>query len=217
MIVARVLAVHVGKVAPIVSKPKVRSAIRKTAVEGPVRVGTYGAEGDEIGHPKVHGGPFKALCCYASEYYPLWHERFSTEMPLGSFGENLPLEGLLDDEVCIGDIYQIGSVKTQVAGPRGPCGNLSAHWNIQGFHRVIGEERETGFYLRTLEAGELQAGDAVELLERPQPDWNLVTFWERLEEGAREEIEFLAALDFLDPDWQPHFRRRLASLEKTGQ
>ena len=211
----RLVSVHSGKIAPMEANAKKRSAIKKTPLQGPVTVTLEGIVGDQVADLRYHGGPFKALCCYSSEFYALWAEQFSAAMPLGSFGENLALEGLLDADVCIGDVYTINDAKVQVAGPRAPCGTLVTHWGVPGFHTATKKQRKTGFYMRVLQPGTIQAGDAVTLSERPEPEWSLPRYWDAVDQkpdATRDQIEYLMKLPFLDPDWEPYFLKALAKL-----
>lgn len=208
---AIVLSIHTGKPEPVRGKPERRSAIRKTPVAGPIALAKYGLPGDNVVDLRYHGGPFKALCVYASEFYALWRERFDATMPPGSFGENLHIAGLPDDQVCLGDIYAIGPARVEVAGPRGPCGTLAAHWNVKDFQLTIKRERKTGFYLSVREPGTIEAGMEMTLLERPLPHWSLVRFWDVLESKATPaaQVEELLALDSLDDDWKPKLKAKL--------
>jgi len=163
------------------AKPGTYSAIRKVALEGPVQLTAEGIEGDQQVHLKYHGGPFKALCFYASEYYPAWNAHTVEAMPGGSFGENVHTAGLHDHEVCLGDRFRIGRALIEVSGPRGPCNNLSAHWGVKELHLWCKRARQTGFYARVVEAGAAEAGSRITLEDRPLPRATLPVFWDLLD------------------------------------
>ena len=206
----RVVSLHIGRPKGLPQKPSKISAIDKRPVEGPVRLDRDGFEGDGVADLRHHGGPYKAVCAYASEFYPGWRAETGRDMPLGSFGENLALEGLNDEEVCLADVYRLGSARLEVTGPRGPCKTLAQYWEDNSFHLRIKKARRTGFYLRVLEEGEAAAGMALEREERPYPHWNLVRAWEVFDGGAATEKELreLLAMDALDPDWKRRLERR---------
>ena len=151
-----------------------RSAIYKLPVSGPVAAGPNGLAGDGQADLRVHGGPDKAVYAYPSEHYRPWQAELGlAEMPNGAFGENLTTLGLLEDEVCIGDVLQAGLVRLQVSQPRGPCWKLARRWGIVDLALRFGASGRTGFYLRLLQPGELEAGQALLRVERPCPDWNV--------------------------------------------
>ncbi len=208
---SRVLAIHTGRIAPLKGKPGKVSAINKTPVDGPVYLSERGFENDFIADKRYHGGPHKAVCSYASEYYPLCRLHAGNEMPYGSFGENIVLEGRPDEEICIGDIYKLGDAVIQCAGPRGPCSNLSAHWQSKDLHLYIKKEKKTGGYFLVKEPGSIEAPAEFKLLERLHPEWSLVAFWEFLDRREKEpdKAEALMAMSYLDPDWEPKLRRKL--------
>lgn len=183
------------------------SSICKTPVEGPIALGPEGLAGDTIVEGRHHGGPFKALCSYASEYYLDWNARFGTDMPPGSFGENLFLEGLLDEDVCVGDVYACGAFRLTVTCPRGPCSTLAAHWGVKDFHLAVKEARRTGLYWSVAGTGTIEAGATLERVERPLPHWPIPAFWDAFDAAGmtREQAEELDAFPALDPD----FKRRL--------
>ena len=97
------------------------SAIIKDRVDGPAFLSKTNLAGDKQGNPAVHGGVDKAVLGYSAAHYPLWLADLGIEMPHGAFGENMTIEGLDEELVCIGDVYQIGEAVVQVSSPRSPC------------------------------------------------------------------------------------------------
>jgi MOSC domain-containing protein YiiM len=214
-LVGRIVSIQVGMPREMVTATgRVwKSAIEKAALEGPVALGAENLAGDYQANRKYHGGPDKALCTYASEHYPDWRERLGLDMPFGAFGENLTLEGLTEDRVCVGDVFAIGDggVRVQVSQPRQPCANLSKRWNRPRLPRWMEENGHTGFYLRALRTGDLAAGDAVTLVERPHPGWNLLRANELVYAAApdREELAALRGLAALSAEWKRILGRKL--------
>src|SRR4051812_40933266 len=107
----------------------VRTSIFKAPISGRPQVTQLNVEGDEQSDLSVHGGPEKAVYAYPCEHYPFWHRELAeAQLPWGAFGENLTTDGLLEDEVWIGDRYRIGSAEFVVTQPRTPCYKLEVRF-----------------------------------------------------------------------------------------
>ena len=103
----------------------VRTAIFKEPVEGRILLRKSGLDGDGHGDPAVHGGIDKAVYAYPIEHYEHWQRELGqNELPFGQFGENFTIKGMLEDEVHIGDVFQIAGAQVQVTQPRVPCFKL---------------------------------------------------------------------------------------------
>src|SRR5437762_1529131 len=103
-----------------------RSAIAKEPVRGPVLLGREGLAGDAHADLRFHGGPDKAVLAYCTEHYAGWRAELGRDaLPFGSFGENLTVEGLLEDEARIGDTFALGAAVIQISQPRTPCQKLA--------------------------------------------------------------------------------------------
>src|SRR5690554_1746138 len=148
-----------------------RSGFAKKPVQTPVQLERTNFVGDGQADLEHHGGPEKAVCVYPAAHFPYWFERLGKPFGPGAFGENLSVSGLVEKDVCVGDVFRIGNSLVQVTQPRSPC------WKLARFH---GEKhlalwvQETGFcgwYFSVVETGQVQAGDHLELVERPFPQW----------------------------------------------
>ena len=208
--IGRTVSIHSGKSAPLRNRPGRQSGINKGVLTGPVEVTAEGIPGDVQVDLRYHGGPFKAICVYAAEHYAHWAATRQAVMPAGSVGENLHTEGILDGEVCLGDEWIIGTARFQVAGPRGPCGNLAAHWGDKDIHLEFKRQRRSGFYLSVIHTGTIWPGDEVWLDARPAPGWNLDRYWDVLDGGkpTAEELDELLAMRWLDDDWKPQLEKK---------
>jgi MOSC domain-containing protein YiiM len=207
----RVVSVNAGRARQIAvrrGRPQM-SAIFKHPVEGPVRVGDGGVEGDEQADRRVHGGPDKAVYAYAAEDTAWWSAELGRPLEPGAFGENLTLEGVDVSRARIGDRWRIGSVELEVSQPRMPCAKLGIRFGDQRMVRRFGEAARPGAYLRVATPGELRAGDRVEVLSRPGHDVTValvaraILFEDALLERAAAAPELPVAL----ADWM---RRRAA-------
>ncbi len=191
-----------------------RSGIYKLPVSGPVRAGKTGLAGDGQANLDVHGGVDKAVYAYPAEHYSFWQAELDQQLPFGAFGENLTVEGLLEEEVCIGDVYWAGEALLQVSQPRGPCWKLARRLGASDLEDRFNRSGRTGFYLRVLQEGNLAAGMALERISRPTAQWSVLQA-HRLRENARSDPQAAAALAAL-PELAERFRRDLKKrLEST--
>lgn len=213
---ATLLSLHVGRVREhegADGRPW-RSAILKVSVAGPVRLGTLGLEGDEVGNTRHHGGPHKAVLAYASEHYAAWGSEGVLEGGPGGFGENLALRGLTESEVCVGDVFELGEALLQVSQPRQPCHTLVQRWGVPDLVERVWACARTGWYARVLREGWIEAGQVLRLRERPHAGWTIARVLRACAgEGTSVEERLAAsALRHLSPSWQD----RLAS-GKSGR
>ena len=154
-----------------VSKPKsieyggktVRTGIFKVPVPGTVMLREKNIDGDGQGDLRVHGGTYKAVYAYPIEHYAYWQQELHRDdLTHGQFGENLTVEGMLEESVHIGDVFQVGeTAKLQITQPRVPCFKLAYKMGLPEFPKQFLESRRVGFYFRVLAEGEITAGDAI--------------------------------------------------------
>jgi MOSC domain-containing protein YiiM len=150
-----------------------RGSLVKTSISArqetdqPVELGIDGFAGDAVGDPELHGGPDKAANCFPTEHLPRLADWMQLEsLPQGAVGENLSLEGLLETDAHIGDVFKVGTATVQISQPRGPCFKLAAKWGVTNLPAKLSTDRASGFYFRTLDPGLVQAGNELELVER---------------------------------------------------
>ncbi|WP_411344214.1 MOSC domain-containing protein [Paenibacillus sp. WLX1005] len=157
---ARLLSLNTGMPVHIEWNGKsVYTGYVKTPVHKPLFMSENGIETDGQGDLKNHGGPDKAACVYSAQHYPWWSQEMNRPFEAGAFGENFTVSGLLEEDVCIGDVYTIGTAIVQVSQPRQPCFKLSAHLERQQMIVRVRETGYSGFYFRVLQSGEVTAGD----------------------------------------------------------
>jgi len=187
------------------------SAIRKEPVDGQVWAGREGLSGDQQYDRTGHGGPDRALLMYAAQHYPRWRQEWGRkDVGPGGFGENLTVTGLTEDTACIGDVFQIGEVRIEVSSPRSPCNNLARRHGIPDLVKTIVQNHRSGWYLRVLQEGWLEAGMSLRLTDRPYPQWTIrrVANVKRMRADVPEEARLLAACPALQSEW----RAKLASV-----
>lgn len=184
------------------------SAIYKLPLAGRMPVGREGLLCDQQGDRKRHGGVEKALHHYALEHYQTWLEERPELAPAlkqpGAFGENISTLGMTEGNVCIGDVYHIGSALVQVSQPRRPCWKLNRRFGVADMARQVQDSLRTGWYYRVLEEGEMAAGDALQRVQRPHPDWPLLRvlgcFFHATLDYA--ELEAITKLPELTDSWR---------------
>jgi MOSC domain-containing protein YiiM len=147
------------------------SAIWKSPVTGPVFAGALGLAGDAVANTQVHGGVDQALLMYAVSHYPLWEAELGRPMGPGAFGENLTVHGLDEESACVGDVFTIGQVRLQVSQPRQPCATLARRHQVRDMIAIVRANGRSGWYLRVLTEGMLEAGQSIEVIDRPNPAW----------------------------------------------
>jgi MOSC domain-containing protein YiiM len=183
-----------------------RTAFFKSPVAGQVWVGRTNIAGDGQANRKVHGGPDKAVLAYAAAHYPAWRAELAMhDLPFGAFAENFTVEGLDESVVCLGDTYAVGNtVRVQVSQPRQPCSNISHRWRIKDLTARVETTGRTGWYLRVLSEGYVEPGVAVQLQERPYPEWTVAraTHVMRQHTALPDDAAALAALPTLSAAWR---------------
>jgi MOSC domain-containing protein YiiM len=168
MNVMKVLSVSVGQPREVVADDRlVRTSIFKSPVTGRIPIRNKNLTGDRQSDLTVHGGRAKAVYAYPYEHYAFWREQLpGVDLQPAHFGENLTLEGLLEDGVHLGDRLRIGSAELLVTQPRLPCYKLGIRFGRADMVKRFLASRRTGFYLAVAIEGSVGAGDTVEILER---------------------------------------------------
>jgi len=195
---------------------RVRTSIWKSPVAGPVIVRRLNLDGDYQSDLTVHGGAEKAVYAYPAEHYAFWRAELpGVELPWGAFGENLTVEGLLEDQLCIGDRLRLGSAEFVVTQPRMPCFKLQIRFGRADMTRRFHHAGRTGFYLSVSREGTLTAGDPIELVKRDAHSVTVGDVW-RAQSAADADPETLRRLSELPPlpgRLRDHFRERLWNAE----
>lgn len=206
----RVISVNVGRPQTVQwHGRRVLTSIWKTPIDGAVTVAPHNLFGDEQSDLTVHGGPNKAVYAYPSEHYEFWKRELGvTELPWGSFGENLTTTGMIEGDVAIGDRFRLGTAELVVTQPRLPCYKLGIRFGDDLMVKRFMASRRSGIYFSIAKAGELQKGDGIERISRaPEP----VTIAEivALFAGDIDDPELVRralAAEALPPFWKDEFR-----------
>lgn len=163
----KLISVNVSKPRDVAYRGKmVRTGIFKEPVKGRVWLRKLGLDGDGHGDPAVHGGVDKAVYAYPIEHYEHWRRELGRdELPFGQFGENFTVKGLLEEEVHIGDVFQIAGAQVQVTQPRVPCFKLGLKMECSTFPKHFLASERSGFYLRVVAEGDVGADDRIERIK----------------------------------------------------
>jgi MOSC domain-containing protein YiiM len=175
----RLLSVNVGHPQPNPWKTMKLTGIDKRPVEGPVMVtrpraagmGLVGLAGDRVYDVREHGGPDRAVYAYAREDLDFWAAQLGRPLPSGVFGENMTTEGVDANGALIGERWRIGpDLILEASAPRIPCGTFQGWLALAGWVKQFTLAARPGAYFRVIEPGEIQAGDRIEVVDRPDHD-----------------------------------------------
>ena len=171
---ARIASLRVGHVAPL-GPERVASAFLKSEMIGPLLAGALGLDGDQQADLSVHGGSEKAVYAYPSARYADWSGAFpdlASRFVAGAMGENLTIDGMIEDNLCVGDVHAVGGALLQVCQPRQPCFKLALALGEPRLAKHMVRTGHSGWYYRVVREGPVAAGDAVTLAERPNPGFS---------------------------------------------
>jgi MOSC domain-containing protein YiiM len=189
----------------------VLTSIFKEPVDRRLRVSRLNFEGDEQSDLTVHGGVDKAVYVYPSEHYDAWRRELpEVEFPVAVFGENLTIEGVLED-VRIGDRFRIGTAEFMVTQPRMPCYKLGIRFGRMDMLKRMLRNGRTGFYFAVTQEGEVGAGDAIEPLARSVEDLTVsdVVRLYTVDAKNQELLRRATRSTILPESWKDYFRIRL--------
>ena len=197
----------------------VRTAVWKTPVAGRIFARRLNLDGDGQGDLRGHGGEQRALLVYQLDSYRYWASYLGrSDLVAGNFGENLTVEGLADNEVCIGDRFRIGGAIVEVSQPRDTCYRVGIRLNHPEIAALLVAHRRPGFYFRVIQEGEIGAGDRVEKLS-DGPERMTVAEIDSLLYSAEHPLEALRRalrIPALSVDWQGSMQALLAAAEAGG-
>ena len=211
--VGRLLSVNVGMPRDVAWQGRtVFTGVFKDPVSGPRRVRRLNVDGDGQGDLAGHGGEQRAVFVYQLDSYRHWERELGRDdFVSGQFGENFTVEGLADDEVCIGDRYRIGGAVFEVTQPRVTCYRVGIRMNDPRIPALLVSHRRPGFYFRVLEEGDVQAGDEIVKLASGPEGMTVAEVDALLYLPGHPRQQLLRALRIpaLSPGWQASFRALL--------
>jgi len=209
----RLLSVNVGLPRDVTWNGKtVRTSVWKSPVDGRRMVRTLDIDGDAQADLAGHGGEHRAVFVYQMDSYRYW-ERFLSrnDFTFGQFGENFTVEGLPDNEVCIGDRYRIGGAEFEITQPRVTCYRVGIRMNEPRMPALLVAHHRPGFYFRVLQEGEVGAGDdIVKIADGPEKitvaDIDGLLY---LPGHSSEQLQRALRIPALSKGWQSSFQAML--------
>lgn len=215
---AKVLMIKIGQVQQLTfaDGSSYESAIRKQPVES-VKIHALGAEGNDVGLKKHHGGVDKALFFMSDVSFPALNELLGEHFTYNStavYGENFVVSGFDEDSVCVGDRFKIGTTVLEVSQPRKPCERLSKNTDNENTQKTVHQSGWTGWYVRVIEEGEIKKGDELILQSRPYPQLT-IRHLNRLLSGkpTAEELEQALAIEELAAAFKRSLNSQLSKLQ----
>ncbi len=193
-----------------------KTAIFKLPVSGSLWLGRTNLQGDAQADLVHHGGLDKAVCVYSADHWAYWQTILPPhQLRGGAFGENFTVDQLAEADVCIGDVFEIGTALVQVSQPRQPCWKLARRWHIKDFAVHVERSGFTGWYFRVLQEGRVEAYQALQLRDRPCPEWTVAAANRIMhhDRNNRSAAERLGQCQLLSASWQQTLRQRV--LRKT--
>lgn len=209
----KIVSLNVARPRLVVYKgTTVNTGIFKEPVSGPVRLRTLNLDGDCQADLSVHGGRDKAVYGYPSEHYPDWRRELSRlVLPGGMFGENFTTMGLAEDDLHVGDRFQVGSSIVMVRQPRTPCYKLAVKFQLDDILERFLLSGRSGFYFSVEQEGSVAADDEFQLLARNQ-DGITISEMNRLfvrEKYNQDLLRKAIHTKALPDQWREYFSGRL--------
>jgi MOSC domain-containing protein YiiM len=193
-----------------------KTGIFKKPVAGRVMLRTANLDGDRQADLSVHGGPNKAVYGYPSEHYEYWRAELPKQpLDWGAFGENFTTEGMLENQLSIGDRYRVGAAVVMVRTPRLPCFKLAAKFQRDDMIERFLCSGRSGFYFSVVEEGEVGAGDQFEFLGGERPNLTIAEMLRLYVSGSPdlESLQQAVQVRLLPAGWRERFQARIAALQ----
>ncbi|MCF3135421.1 MOSC and FAD-binding oxidoreductase domain-containing protein [Streptomyces olivochromogenes] len=218
---ATLLSVNVGMPKNVPWQGRtVHTGAWKSPVHGPRMVRRLNIDGDGQGDVAGHGGDIRAVLVYQVQSYQYWQKHLGRDdLTFGMFGENFTVDGLPDDEVCIGDRYRIGEAEFEVTQPRVTCYRVGMRLGEPTMASLLVAHHRPGFYLRVLTEGHVRAGDEISLTRKGPEELSVADTDALLYLPDRDPARLRRALNIpaLSPGWQQSFRELAAAQQPTQE
>ncbi len=178
-----------------------RTGIDKRSVDGLIEFKNNGVAGDRVIDTNVHGGYEQAVYAYAREDAIWWEKEINEQIPAGRFGENLTTEGIDVNAALIGERWKIGSVILEVSQPRIPCRVFAGFWKRATLIKDFTQAGRPGTYLRIIQEGSAQAGDSIEVIQKPNHDISISDLF-AAKSGERSKINKIKEVSDLSSEFK---------------
>ncbi|WP_159467800.1 MOSC and FAD-binding oxidoreductase domain-containing protein [Dyadobacter sp. 3J3] len=204
----KVISVNVSRPCEIEwSGRKVTTSIFKEPVAGRVFVRSLNLDGDSQADLIAHGGEHRAVMVYQIQSYQYWRSLLKKDLKYGQFGENLTVDGLADDQVCIGDHFQVGSAIFEVTQPRVTCFKVGISTGIPEMPALLVAHHRPGFYMRVIKEGEVCAGDIIRKIKAGEEQMSITRIDSLLylKDHPTDELEKAIKINALSQGWRTSF------------
>jgi MOSC domain-containing protein YiiM len=194
------------------------TGIFKSPTTARIRLRKFNLDGDRQADLTVHGGEHKAVYCYPIEHYDYWRKKLpGRDLPPGTFGENFTTEGLLEENVHLGDRFAINDAEVIVTQPRLPCYKLGARFQSDEMVKKFLASRRVGFYLAVKKEGEVAAGDEmIPVLQNASgisiADFMRLFLTKSFTAADRVSLQELYKLESVPVDWKRYFHDRASEI-----
>ncbi|GAA4725848.1 MOSC domain-containing protein [Brevibacillus fulvus] len=216
----KVVSLNIGKPKMFVYQGKeLETGIFKEPVAQRLYLTKLNFTGDGQADLINHGGSDKAVCVYSHEHYPYWEQALQRPLSVAAFGENLTVSGLLEQDVCIGDLYQLGEAVVQVSQPRQPCHKLAKRYDVRDMPLRLQNTGYTGFYFRVIEEGWVAPDESIVLLKRHPMQVTVAQANHYMHQDKHNlpEIRRILEIAELSQSWRHTFTRRLSGEATDSQ
>jgi len=193
----------------------VTTGIFKSPTSARIRLHKLNLDGDRQADLTVHGGEHKAVYCYPAEHYAYWKKRLpGRDLPFGAFGENFTTEGMLEENVRVGERFAINDAEVVVTQPRLPCYKLGIRFQADDMVKKFLASRRIGFYVAVTREGEVAAFDEIIPVTHNGSGVSIADFLrlflaKQFTKADATAIRQLSELSAVPEDWKSYFRDRL--------
>ncbi|OQR56542.1 MOSC domain-containing protein [Bacillus sp. CDB3] len=211
-----ILSLNIGLPKEVIYGGKlIQTGINKVETKELIYLSFVKFKGDGQADLVHHGGVDKAVCVYSGEHYGYWEKELSQDLVYGAFGENITVSGMREEDVCIGDTFQLGEAIVQVTQPRQPCFKLAKKYNVPRLPLYFQETGYTGFYFRVLKEGWVSPVDTLKLLQSDSKGIT-VAFANCIMHKEKQNMEGLKRIlevHALSASWRKTFEKRMRGEE----
>ncbi|MGE6598937.1 MOSC domain-containing protein [Bacillus proteolyticus] len=211
-----ILSLNIGLPKEVIYGGKlIQTGINKVETKEPIYLSFVKFKGDGQADLLHHGGVDKAVCVYSGKHYGYWEKELSQDLVYGAFGENITVSGMREEDVCIGDTFQLGEAIVQVTQPRQPCFKLAKKYNVPKLPLYFQETGYTGFYFRVLKEGWVSPVDTLKLLKSDSKGIT-VAFANCIMHKEKQNMEGLKRIlevHALSTSWRKTFEKRIRGEE----
>lgn len=166
---------------------------------------------DDVADKKHHGGPDRAVCLYPIEHYEKWEKEFGKPLPKSAFGENLTVRGMLEQDVCIGDVYAVGEAVIEITQGRVPCSTIDKYTSASSLMKRLVQTGYTGYLARVLQEGVVRADDRITLQTKGEGQLTIVKCNQIYFTNDQQAMAHMLTIPALADEWKFKFAKRLGS------